>query len=208
MATSQQDYSRNPSPGAPHNEPWPRLRYETTKHLWLILEYCVGGDLRSLLRTDRQLPEATILRFARDLAAALQYLHSRGTLHCDLAPANLLLDENGRVKLGGFSLSRRVGDAVANAPLSASQVRRPGVWCGEWKSGERAGQVGRRRIGDILCAAMSRPAIPTSIGLTVFPPFTFQALLLPSQCEECGRRGILLHCAGAAAGHGATQRRL
>lgn len=146
----------------------------------------MGGDLRSLLRTDRQLPEATILRFARDLAAALQYLHSRGTLHCDLAPANLLLDENGRVKLGGFSLSRRVGDAAANAPLSASQVRRLGVWCRECKSGERAGQVGRRRIIDILCAAQSRPAIPTSIGLTVFPPLTFQALLPLANVKSAG----------------------
>jgi serine/threonine-protein kinase ULK4 len=63
-----------------------RCRYETTNHLWLILEYCVGGDLRSLLRADKQLPEATVLRFARDLAAALQYLHSTGAPFACMQP--------------------------------------------------------------------------------------------------------------------------
>ena len=33
--------------------------YETGNHLWLILEYCVGGDLARLLRTDGRLPEAS-----------------------------------------------------------------------------------------------------------------------------------------------------
>ena len=83
----------------------------------------MGGDLRALLRADKQLPEPTVLRFGRDLAAALQHLHSIGTLHCDLNPSNLLLDENGRVKLGGFSLSRRNGDAAAGAAgVPAGQV--------------------------------------------------------------------------------------
>ena len=47
-------------------------RYETTNHLWLILEYCVGGDLMSLLQRDIRLPEPCIHDFGRDLAIALQ----------------------------------------------------------------------------------------------------------------------------------------
>lgn len=47
-------------------------RYETTNHLWLILEYCVGGDLMSLLKRDIRLPENCIHDFGRDLAIALQ----------------------------------------------------------------------------------------------------------------------------------------
>ncbi|GBG84170.1 hypothetical protein CBR_g38144 [Chara braunii] len=41
--------------------------YETSNHLWLILEYCVGGDLLTLLRQDTRLPEESIHDFARDL---------------------------------------------------------------------------------------------------------------------------------------------
>ena len=48
------------------------LRYETTNHLWLILEYCVGGDLMSLLRQDVRLPESSVHDFGRDLVVALQ----------------------------------------------------------------------------------------------------------------------------------------
>jgi serine/threonine-protein kinase ULK4 len=84
--------------------------YETTNHLWLILEYCVGGDLLSLLRQDVRLPESSVHDFARDLVVSMQYLHSNSIIYCDLKPSNILLDENGRLKLGGFGLSRRLSD--------------------------------------------------------------------------------------------------
>lgn len=61
-------------------------RYETTNHLWLILEYCVGGDLLSLLRQDVRLPESSVHDFARDLVVAMQYLHSNSIIYCDLKP--------------------------------------------------------------------------------------------------------------------------
>ncbi|XP_074270198.1 serine/threonine-protein kinase RUNKEL-like [Silene latifolia] len=41
--------------------------YETSAHLWLVLEYCVGGDLMSLLRQDVQLPEDSIHDLACDI---------------------------------------------------------------------------------------------------------------------------------------------
>jgi len=87
--------------------------YETANHLWLILEYCVGGDLLALLRQDVRVPEASAVGWARDAAAALRYLHAQGVLHCDLKPSNCLLDEDGRLKLAGFGLSRRVADVDA-----------------------------------------------------------------------------------------------
>lgn len=96
----------------------PACRYETTNHLWLILEYCVGGDLMSLLRQDVRLPETSVHDFGRDLVIALQYLHNHCIIYCDLKPSNILLDENGRLKLGGFGLSRRLAD-INKTPLQA-----------------------------------------------------------------------------------------
>lgn len=98
--------------------------YETTNHLWLILEYCVGGDLLSLLRTDVRLPEASVHDFARDLVVALQYLHSNSIVYCDLKPSNILLDENGRLKLGGFGLSRRLSDINKTPYTTLPQAKR------------------------------------------------------------------------------------
>ena len=91
-------------------------RYETNNHLWLILEYCVGGDLKSLLQKDMNLPESSVHDFGRDLLAAMQHLHSKGIIHCDLKPTNILLDENGTIKLGGFGCARKLED-INEKPL-------------------------------------------------------------------------------------------
>ena len=98
-------------------------RYETKNHMWLILEYCVGSDLMALLKQDLALPEASIHDFARDAAVALQYVHAHGVVHCDLKPSNLLLDENGRIKLSGFGLSRRLNDLGKRAAAELQPVR-------------------------------------------------------------------------------------
>eukprot|EP01025_Chloroclados_australasicus_P038646 TRINITY_DN398_c1_g1_i10.p1 TRINITY_DN398_c1_g1~~TRINITY_DN398_c1_g1_i10.p1 ORF type:complete len:1216 (-),score=117.54 TRINITY_DN398_c1_g1_i10:293-3940(-) len=82
--------------------------YETKNHLWLILEICPGGDLCNLIKTEGKFPESSIHDFGRDLLLAMQYIHMAGIIHCDIKPSNILLDENGRIKLGGFSLSLRL----------------------------------------------------------------------------------------------------
>eukprot|EP00798_Chlamydomonas_sp_ICE-L_P014436 gene14436-20443_t len=102
--------------------------YETTNHLWLILEYCVGGDLVSLMRQDVKLPESSVHDFGRDLVVALQYLHFNSIIYCDLKPSNVLLDENGRLKLGGFGLSRRLSD-INKTPFQALSPAKRGTPC-------------------------------------------------------------------------------
>lgn len=98
--------------------------YETSAHLWLILEYCVGGDLMTLLQQDGQLPEDSIHDLARDLVRALHFLHSKGVLYCDLKPSNILLDENGRTKLCDFGLARQLNDISKTSPSLLPQAKR------------------------------------------------------------------------------------
>ena len=102
--------------------------YETKNHLWLILEYCVGGDLLGLLKQDERLPERSVAVFARDLVAALRVLHRAGTLHCDLKPSNVLMDEDGRLKLCGFGLARKVAD-VTSSRGAPGQLSKRGTPC-------------------------------------------------------------------------------
>ena len=94
--------------------------YETSNHIWVILEFCVGGDLHALLMLDSVLPETVVQRFAGDIVRGLQYIHSQGVVYCDLKPTNLLLEADARVKLCDFGLSQRlasirmaVGDQLA-----------------------------------------------------------------------------------------------
>ncbi|CAF1697853.1 unnamed protein product [Brassica oleracea var. botrytis] len=96
------------------------LRYETSAHMWLVLEYCVGGDLRTLLQQDCKLPEDSVYGLAYDLVIALLFLHSRGITYCDLKPSNILLDENGHIKLCDFGLARKLDD-ITKSPSTGKR---------------------------------------------------------------------------------------
>ncbi|KAK2393987.1 serine/threonine-protein kinase RUNKEL [Trifolium repens] len=98
--------------------------YETSAHLWLVLEYCVGGDLLSILRQDSQLPEDSVNDLACYLMRALQYLHSNGIIYCDLKPSNILLDENGCAKLCDFGLARKLKEISKVPSSSLPQAKR------------------------------------------------------------------------------------
>jgi len=82
--------------------------YETRNNLWLILEYCTGADLESLLRQDGHLPEASVRMFGLDMLAGLKYMHMQGLLHCDLRPRNFLVDEYGILKIADFKMARKL----------------------------------------------------------------------------------------------------
>ncbi|XP_044499959.1 serine/threonine-protein kinase RUNKEL-like [Mangifera indica] len=102
--------------------------YETSAHLWLVLEYCVGGDLMTLLRQDNQLPEDSIHDLALGLVKALQFLHSKGIIYCDLKPSNILLDENGHTKLCDFGLARKLSE-ISKTPSSMLPQAKRGTPC-------------------------------------------------------------------------------
>ncbi|XP_068609945.1 serine/threonine-protein kinase Nek2 [Brachionichthys hirsutus] len=83
--------------------------------LYIIMEYCEGGDLSSLIarciRERRYLEEKLILRVMTQLTLALKECHRRSdgraaVLHRDLKPANIFLDIRQNVKLGDFGLAR------------------------------------------------------------------------------------------------------
>ena len=81
--------------------------YETRNHIWLILEYCTGGDLLQLLTQDARMPEQALKVLGVDLISGLHHLHTLGVLYCDLKPSNVLIDEFGVLKLCDFGLARQ-----------------------------------------------------------------------------------------------------
>jgi hypothetical protein len=58
----------------------------------LVLDYCEGGTLRSLLESDTVLTVAEVLGFGLDILAALDCAHRQGIVHCDIKPENILLE--------------------------------------------------------------------------------------------------------------------
>ncbi|XP_077997486.1 serine/threonine-protein kinase ULK4-like [Glandiceps talaboti] len=80
--------------------------YETTNHLWLVVELCTGGSLETLINQDEHLPESAVRKFGIDLVRGLHYIHSLGIIFCDLRPSKILLDGTGSLKYDDFSLAK------------------------------------------------------------------------------------------------------
>nr|CAD7449173.1 unnamed protein product [Timema bartmani] len=74
--------------------------------VYLVMEYMVGGDLKSLLGMYGYFDEKMAVFYAAEVTLALQYLHNHGIVHRDLKPDNMLLSHQGHVKLTDFGLSR------------------------------------------------------------------------------------------------------
>eukprot|EP00435_Cladocopium_sp_Y103_P042672 s592_g11.t2 len=96
--------------------------YETRNHLWVIFEYCAGGDLLRLLKQDSRLPEDRVRIFGRQICAGLLHIHSRGIIFCDLKPSNILFTEDEVLKLSHFGQALRV-EAVDNSPSGPGRRR-------------------------------------------------------------------------------------
>ena len=73
---------------------------------FLTMEFVPGKDVASLITERGRLGEGEVCRIAEQVAEALHYAHANGVIHCDIKPANLLLAENGRVKIADFGISR------------------------------------------------------------------------------------------------------
>lgn len=161
------------------------VSYENGEKLYnVLLEYATGGDLAGRIRNcgDRGLPEMEVRRYTKALLRGLNYVHKIGFVHCDVKLQNILLCENGAVKIADFGLARRItagngfnsGCELRGTPLYMSPEMVAGgevgtaadIWAAgcvvaemaagapAWKCGDLPGLLMRIGAGDEL------PAIP------------------------------------------------
>jgi serine/threonine protein kinase len=73
---------------------------------YYIMEYIERGSLEDVLREQGALPVIEAVELIREIALGLSHAHGKGVLHCDLKPANILLDNDRRPRLADFGQSR------------------------------------------------------------------------------------------------------
>lgn len=99
--------------------------FATPNHLWVVTEYCAGGDLQAILAQDGSLPEETVLSFGLDVLAALQYIHHRGRiLVADLRPSGFLVNEYGIAKIADFGCACPIDAPGSHTPEAQERLSR------------------------------------------------------------------------------------
>nr|XP_061789249.1 focal adhesion kinase 1-like isoform X10 [Nerophis lumbriciformis] len=98
----------------------------TENPVWIIMELCTLGELRSFLQVRKySLDLATLILYSHQLSTALAYLESKRFVHRDIAARNVLVSTVDCVKLGDFGLSRYMEDS---SYYKASKGKLPIKW--------------------------------------------------------------------------------
>ncbi|XP_047526220.1 serine/threonine-protein kinase greatwall isoform X2 [Pieris napi] len=104
---------------------------QSASSVYLVMEYMVGGDLKSLLNVYGFLEESMAIFYVAEVTLALDYLHKHNIVHRDLKPDNMLIAKSGHVKLTDFGLSKieihrdlEISDFVNRTP--SLNLRTPG----------------------------------------------------------------------------------
>lgn len=98
---------------------------KTRSHVYLVLEFCGGGDLHKYIRTHGKLKESVAQHFMRHLAAGLAFLYARQLIHRDIKPQNLLLTaraDNACLKIADFGFARHLEAASLAETLCGSPL--------------------------------------------------------------------------------------
>src|SRR5680860_263649 len=86
---------------------------------FIVMEYVSGRSLRDVLRVEQLLPERAA-EIAGDAALGLHYAHERGLVHRDVKPGNILISDDGQVKVADFGIARAVNAETVTQTAAVS----------------------------------------------------------------------------------------
>ena len=92
---------------------------ETDSTIYIISEYCSGGELFDYIVSKRKLYEVEACRIYQQLISGLEYLHKQRICHRDLKPENLLFDSKHNLKIADFGLSNDYHKGKLSTPCGS-----------------------------------------------------------------------------------------
>jgi eukaryotic-like serine/threonine-protein kinase len=103
---------------------------------YIVMEHVRGGSLEERLRSRGAHPHAQALEWLEQAGRAIDAAHRHGVVHRDVKPANLLLDEDGRVHVADFGIASAAG--TDSLTLTGTVLGTAGYLSPEQARGERA----------------------------------------------------------------------
>ena len=101
--------------------------FEENDTAYYVMEFHEGGSLAEKVK-NAPLPEADAVKYIRQIASALEYVHSKQMMHLDVKPANILLDGEGNAILIDFGLAKQYdndGRQTSTTPIGISHGYAP-----------------------------------------------------------------------------------
>ncbi len=101
--------------------------FEENGTAYYVMKYCSGGSLADRLK-DGPMKETDAMYYIRQVADALDFIHSRNIMHLDVKPANILINEQGEAVLIDFGISKHYGRddrATTSTPVGISHGYAP-----------------------------------------------------------------------------------
>jgi len=106
-----------------------RYAFQTQDKLYMVLDYFTGGELFFHLKLNGRFSEELARFYAAEICMALEYLHKNTIVYRDLKPENVLLDEEGHIRLTDFGLSKEsiTGDTLTHTFCGTPEYLAPEV---------------------------------------------------------------------------------
>jgi tRNA A-37 threonylcarbamoyl transferase component Bud32 len=89
---------------------------------YIVMEHLPGLSLKQRIERDGPLAVAEAVRLASEIASGLAFAHSKGIIHADMKPSNVLLTEDGRAKIADFGIARMPQEDASTPQLFATAM--------------------------------------------------------------------------------------
>merc|ERR1711998_483804 len=111
--------------------------FQSKDKLYFVLDFCPGGELFFHLKQEGCFSYERTKHYVAEIASALDYMHTMGIIYRDLKPENLLIDEEGHMKLADFGLCKRTvtaeGEKKAKTFCGTPEYIAPEILLGQEK---------------------------------------------------------------------------
>jgi len=97
--------------------------FEENNTAYLVMQYIEGESLKDKIARMGKIDETTVLEYARQICSALTEIHGKRILHLDIKPSNVLIDEDDKVQLIDFGISKQYDETAretSDTPLGVS----------------------------------------------------------------------------------------
>ncbi len=84
--------------------------YQDHSKLYILQEWVSGGELFNQMQNDQTFKESAANFYAANVLCAIEYLHNYGIIYRDLKPENLLLDQDGYIKIADFGFAKNIAE--------------------------------------------------------------------------------------------------